>query len=548
MVSFFREHKSTRRAILLVMIGLFCVGAIFNTRSPSSPNLNYGKRQLDLHHLQSTYQAILAQSPEINPVLLQEYLLNQEKNQIRLFEHIESIGLIPTDSKVAKKVKQVIPEGESLRSIALQQKQPPNDLLQVISDDIAKQQLTDALKKSSFIAGIDQSMHQKAFGQTRRYSIINLASLQAPSHHESYLAIYNKYRDQFTNPASYRYNYVDISVESLDISPPTQQDIDAFLQNNMQTYTDQDVSYSVTTFHPGSSSSNLTEFPQVIQQQIQTFKDKNKDIGSTSYSKQASLSSLPTDLKVVAAKLNQGESTIIQNDSILTIFTLNERHASNKLSPDKSQALQDDCYSLHKAKHLQLMLKEINDYAYTHPDSINVLASEYNLTVSQSVATAPEGPIVEALSDSDVAVNQYISEAFQVKPGTYRLIQLVSSSPTTQKSYDEALDDIKSRYISEILKPHVASELSQAQGEEIDGICEKYGLDLTKHETSEKESHPESIFTLVPTRKDPNPSNLSNNQWVQLNAIQYHDKAQVHQPTIDNLDTLQYMQSIYDQP
>ena len=128
----------------------FAWGAFFNN-APSHNVPRIGKRQIDLIGLQNTYQHIMQNNPGLDGQKLQAHLVNEQLKMLKVYTHIESMGIKPSPEYLKTTIHQQLPQDTTLSEFSKQVGQPPQQLLQTIQDRMSEQLLISAIQNSAIV-------------------------------------------------------------------------------------------------------------------------------------------------------------------------------------------------------------------------------------------------------------------------------------------------------------------------------------------------------------------------------------------------------------
>lgn len=532
MVTFFRESKATRKAILIFVVFLFCAGAVLNGQSTPTNNLSVGKRHVNIQKLKAMSENILAQNPGTPPSMVYSYLVNMEKKQLQRMAHLDAIGLKPTSSAIRQNIKEHLPENLSINDYSKQQQISPDELVQQTSDSLVQQQLTQAIESSHFITPDDAETHQQVHNQVRHYLEIDLTQALIPDNHAEFQRIYEQHGQNLTSPPTYTYRYIDITPETLAIGLTSEEDVAAYFETHKHLYADQELAYQVTEFSPGKGDSATQQWPKHIHDALQRYTMLYPNNHSTQTQYRMRLSSLTPEDTQLLETLSEGESNFTIKDNTLFIYTLTSRSLLDSVSPKQKEQLLQDTKKWQQQIAFKQTVTSIGEFAYTHPESISALAKSFNLTVYQTSANQLHENIAPVMLDPDIHQHHYLSSPITLSPLHAQVIQLVSKAPEAPLSYEAALSEIQRLYALNILYPSIISELNAAQTlEELTQVCQQHQLTITHQSASIHDSGRFSqIEHLVPTLLSPRPITVTeldtHPTWVQLQRIEYNQKLQ----------------------
>lgn len=509
-MNFFRENKPARKGILITVVTLFFLGALVNNNGQSRISQSIGKRKLDIGLIQAQFEATVNENPSVDHHQLQAYLVQKESEKLKLYNHLEAIGLTPSTQALKSALATELPKNISIADLAKQHRQTPDELLLAISDNTAFNQLLTAINDSAIITPEMNDLHQQVVGQKRHFSDINLSNITLDADTETLMTIYEQQKHLLMSPRTYEYNYVEVSPQSLHLSKPTSQETDEHFNKHIDKYTDYNIHYTLS--------------PQSSKAQPQEKRTRLSEAG---------------ELKAHLANLAAGESTIINKKQKQLKITLNESNATNTLSPDMHEQLTNDTLQSIHNNTVSQSLKPIAEYAYTHPDSLRDLAKMYALDVKSTSTHNPSADILSALNDEDVRSHHYISEPIKINESTYILIQLTSISEPKPLDYSDVKDKVASIYKDQVQCPKTINILRASS--DITETVKHLGLEVTPltHNLYDTATSG-TLSAIIPKRSKPSPDTVlygpTGQRWIKLNHISFDSDIPHIPDAIEGLD------------
>ena len=509
-MNFFRENKSARKGILITVVTLFFLGALVNNNGQSRASQSIGKRKLDIGLIQAQFEATINENPSVDHHQLQAYLVQKESEKLKLYNHLEAIGLTPSTQALKSALATELPKNISIADLAKQHRQTPDELLLAISDSAAFNQVLTAINDSAIVTPEVNRLHQQVVGQKRHFSDINLSNINLDADTETLLAIYEQQKHLLMSPRTYKYHYVEVSPQSLHLSEPTSQETDEHFNKHIDQYTDYNINYTLSP-QPSKRS------PQVKRSQL----------------------SQAGEYKTHLANLPVGESTMIHTKQKQLKITLNQSDATNTISPDKHEQLINDTFqSIHKDTVTQ-SLKPIAEYAYTHPGSLKDLAKAYTLNIKSTTTHNPSAEILSALNDEDVRNHHYISSPIKLNESTYILIQLTSVSEPKPLDYIDVKDKVTSIYKDQVQCPKTINILRGSS--DISETSKHLGLEVESltHNLYDTATSG-TLSAIIPKRSKPNPDTVlygpGGQRWIKLDHISFDSDIPHIPDAIEGLD------------
>lgn len=509
-MNFFRENKSARKGILITVVTLFFLGALVNNNGQSRVSHAVGKRKLDIGLIQAQFEATIDENPSVDHKQLQAYLVQQETEKLSFYNHLENIGLTPSIKAVKSALAAELPDDLSISDLAKQHHQTRDELILAVSDRVAFNQLLTAINNSAIITNENKALHKQVIGQQREYASLAISDIPLTASQADLEAIYEQQKHMLMSPKTYNYQYVEVSPKTLGLPEPSSQEVNRFLAEHISEYTDQKVNYTLT-------SSSTKKPPQ----------EHNVLLSNTG------------KLKATLKTLSVGESTTVYEKEKPLQLTLNHSEATNSLSPDKrTQLVQDTHQAIHQ-NALTQSLKQIEEYAYTHPNSLIDLANTHKLSIKTASTHQPSMAILSALNDEDVRQHHYISTPIKLEDGSHILLQLISVSEPTPLAYAEVKDKVASIYKDQVQCPQAINKLRASDN--ISRTSKELELEIEPltHNLYDTAISP-VLSAVIPKRSAPNPDTVlygpSGQRWIQLKRISFDIDTQYPPDAIEGLD------------
>ncbi len=542
MVNFFREHKSARKATLIFIILLFCLGSLFSGGNNSSGSLNIGKRRVNTASLQQTYQALVEQNPGIDPAALQQYLLNLEISKLSTYGHIEALGIRPSSKTIKQAAIRSLPQDTTLSEVSSRMQLSPDTLLLQISDEVAQSQLTNSLSTSNFLTTIDAKHHQQVLSQVREYVDIPLADLTVSDNQPELQALYAAHKEQLLSTPVYHYEYIDITPQVLNFKPINAEQIQSYFESNQGRYVDQNINYQLTEYSSGKPPNTAPVWPEAIQQKVDAYAEHNRRSTHQTKTVTSLLANTNPQHRPHLEKAILETYASFEEGGSLYIIKMNEATPTNTVAHGKSEQLKHDATQQHHSHLMTQAIKSVADYAYMHPHSLSEVADHYGAIVKEVHTQNPIAELTSTLNDPDTLEKHYVSEPVEISPNYYQIIQLKNYEPSHIKDFDDAITELKAIYKREILEPLVSHELASCSSlEEIIQVCLKHKLNYKMMESDiSDEQGIQKTSTLIPTINTPKPKTLTHAEdglhWVQLNQITFNESQEIMLDVVNKID------------
>lgn len=521
-----------------------------NGNNGQTNNFNIGKRKINIEGIQQAFQNIMAQSPQTDAMALQQYLIKLETDKLKKYQHIENLGLKPSKTRLKLAINQLLPDEMTFDTFVSKIRKNKNQVLQDMLDETALAQLTNSLNDSQFIVKPDYETHQQVLSQERTYIDVSFSNLKVLETEPKLAKLFQAHQAELQSPASYTYNYIDITPETLGFAAIEEDDIQKFFLQNPQPYQDTSVNYQLTEIASGKGASTTNPFPQYIQDEIDTFTKSLKRFKVVTHDYDQLLSDISSDMQPYINAAIQNQYSFYTHNNRLYIIEVKNSTPSSSISPSKRDQLVNDATFQYHHRLMTSQIKNIEDFAYMHPKNIEDVANEYHITIESTQTQNPLPALLNTLEDSDTLQKRFVSEPIQLAPNHYQLIQISDYKPPHKSSYSEALPKLKEIFKEEILTPEIMAKLSSAATfESINAICKEYGIIAEQKNASIHDMDGmQKTKDLIPTKLNPSPSMAiqaeDGTHWVKLTHISFNDSDIMMEDIIQNMDADLYISQI----
>lgn len=497
MVKFFREYKSARSSLLITIVALFLVGAVINNNPNARSDLSVGKRHIDTRLLQARYEQALKNNPTVAPQALQQHLIKEELSKLERYTQVEKLGINPSKTSISQALKKELPENKSLKELAANMGIAPDQLVLTVSDNTAHNQLLKILSDSSFTTSNDASIHQSVMGQKRIYTDILLEDSTKLVDEPTLQAFYETYKEQFITPTSYQYDYIELTPESLAITDVTDEMINQYFEAHASDYAETEFTYSITSIPQKAS------------------------IAPESTDHSLRYSDIPNAHKVALAAMKPNDNKVFSDSGEKKRITLHKTQESKHIAPNMQTKLKIDSQAFHQQNKMDQLVRDIDEYAYSHPESLSEVAQHYGLELKHGSTDQPPTSLLSALEDTDTKDRHLVSRAISSSSTSANLFQIKTIIEPKQLSFSEARDQVAKLYHQQIQKAEMINALRHGADPK------EYGLKSTSKEVDIYDLAQSKLHGLVSTLKNPHPDGVieedDGTHWVSLNTIAFDD-------------------------
>lgn len=529
MIQFFREHNTARKTILWILIALFCIGlGLNNTKSQSS---YVGNRLLNYSLINRQIEALSKQNPHIPATQIQSHVINEHIAQIKLATKLEQQGLKPSTSKAKALLKEQFQDKDSLLKHCKQTKTSVDNILTQVSDQQTLSEFQHILTSSAIHTTQDTRMNNHLFSQKRSAIHIDLSIISQEPGEDEYKSLYVAHKNSLVHPETYSLSKIDITPETLNLTPPSATELKLFFQKNKTDYAEQNIQFETITYTPSRTAKKLNiDLPDQIVGAVTQFNDEHHKTSMKHDNYSLNASSIPENRLIALNGMGPNKYKVIYEGESLVIIKHKKTIEVDSVAESKKDALLSDCTREKHQKEMLTATKQIAEYAYTHPESIQDLSKAFNLPIKTFNTSKIDESLNKLLRDPDVSTKRYISDLAETDSTHYYIIQVSDYTAPKTKTLKESLPELREIYNKTVLVPKVAYQLQQTKSyEEIDSICAQYGLRANQivHENISDQLSAE-VFQLKATLSNKNPSrfvyDINNPYWIQLQSISYNDK------------------------